>query len=278
MKKITILSVALLLSFVFVTNTTHATVGGPTYISNIQTTSFNSPEIIYEVANQGGRGCPPVIYSQNILTGQTKTLLSCDQAEKLSEIDYQTEREVILAKYPVILDRIDLNKNKVTAATVAINEQEMDEAKGFFGKTDFTIDIFQNAIKKSTLSYSGCSPIQPHIIEGYKAPNNKSLMLVVSTKGDCFEGGYTLQRIFFVPDITIYDAASLPSVINKDPLPGPGNISFIAKVPATTAPSAAPKTSTETEKDEAGTLINYRIIIGILIVLVLGLAYKKAKR
>ncbi len=273
MKKIIIFSTILIISYFFNVGASNATVGGPTYISNIQSALDNASEIIYEVHSQGGRGCPPEIYSQNIQTGEKKVVLSCNQSEKLSNLDYETEREVTLAKYPTILKRIDLNKNKVTAVTTAIDVQEIDEAKGFFGKTDFTIDIFQNNVKKTTLTYSGCKANQQHIIEGYKTPDNMYLVLVVSTIGDCFEGGYTAQRLFIVPNITFYDSTSLPVIANEDPAPGIGNLSFIAKISSETPNQNGTGT---TGKNNTAT-VNYQIIIAILIVIVISLAVQRSK-
>jgi hypothetical protein len=296
MKKIIFFSAVLILSYIINTPVSQATVGGPTYINNIQTDA-SGQEIIYEVMGGDGRGCPPEIYSYNISTGSTKVLLSCNDSERLSNFEYETELELTMSKYPVILKRIDLNKNKITAEAVVTGEQEYDESLGNWGKTDFSIDIFQDGIKKMTKAYSGCKPEQQQIIEGYRIPNSKNMVLVLSTVTDCFEGGYLGQNPFIVPNITVYDATSLSITKNQAPTPGNGRISLIASKTASTDTQASiasidrdtnmganteagidNEMQNKTNGDSGLPALNYQIFIGILLVIILALIFRKSTK
>ncbi|MEI6849999.1 MAG: hypothetical protein WCK29_03095, partial [archaeon] len=54
------------------------------------------------------------------------------------------------------LKKVDLNNNKIKAVAKVVKEEKFDESKGFFGKTDFSVDIFQNNIydKEVTKNYN----------------------------------------------------------------------------------------------------------------------------
>src|SRR5687768_9496318 len=79
MKKYVILSIAT--GAYFAAAIVFATVGGPTYISNI---AWNAKDnsAYYTVHDGGGRGCPPIINKINISTLARSEVKSCDQLEK----------------------------------------------------------------------------------------------------------------------------------------------------------------------------------------------------
>lgn len=283
MKKITLFSAVLILVYLINVPPSHATVGGPTFISNIQTDA-KGQEIIYEIWFQSGKGCPPELHSYNLQIGLKKVLLSCDELLKLSNRDQMVETEVTMSKYPVMLKRIDLNKNKITAVSTVTDEQKYDELKGLFGKTSFSLDIFQDGIKKTTYVYQGCKPEQQQIIDGYRIPNSKFMILILSTTGNCFEGGYTKQHMIVVPNTTIYDANALSITTNATPTPGNGRITLVAKNPTGTTNQSSEETgqiSTEentTANTPNNSALNYQIFIGVLLVIILALIFKKSTR
>src|SRR3989344_4948947 len=80
MNKITFV---LLLAFVSLApaGEARATVGGPTYISQI---AFNAKEssVYYTVHDNGGRGCQPIIHSIDLTTLKDSEIKSCSQIEQ----------------------------------------------------------------------------------------------------------------------------------------------------------------------------------------------------
>ncbi len=292
MKKITYFGLLLILTYFINVSITNATVGGPTYISNIQTN--NGQDIAYQVSNMGGRGCPPEVYSYNVINGKSNLILSCNDLEKLNSVDAMTELEITLSKYPIILNKIDLNKNKISAVAKVIREEKYDESKGLWGKTDFSVDIFQNNVKKTTLEYSGCRPEQNHTIEGYANPESNYIILKVSTIGDCFEGGYTSQSIYSLSNINFYDEAAIPiESINAEPTNNKSNLSFIAQNQKVINDSKnnevvdnaqnnirydnnseiIDKSTNKSEKPISS--LSYQIFIGVLVIIILTLILKR---
>ncbi len=254
-------------------NTSQATVGGPEYISNIQGKN-GSTEIIYEINSYSGRGCRPTIVTEDTVTGIKKILLPCDKSEKLSDNDFLIEEEVLLSGYPTVLDRIDLNKNKITAVITSAIEEKYDPSNGKFGKTDFDVDIYQDGVRKTSIKYQGCKPDQSHVINGYRMLNNKSIVLVVSTIGDCFEGGYTEQRIFVVKDINIFDSKPLPIVNNAEAIIDGGSLTMDYKDKVVNNEQV----STEVKVDNKNSNVSfYQITIILLVLIVLALVVSRRK-
>ncbi len=289
MKKITLFSTTFAVFYLLSVSVTNATVGGSIIISSIQTASPYSEEIIYELNNYGGKGCPPEVFSLSLRTNVRQVILGCDDISlNSSQNAYDAKLESVLSQYPTLVKRIDLAKNKITAQITVIGEEKFNPATGSFGRTDFRLDIFQDGDKKGSFNYSGCSVDQPHVIEGYAVPNLGYLVLLVSSKGDCFEGGYAYERLFSVPNITFFNSNSLSLKGNKEAAPGPGNIYAIAsKTTAstssvnTTKNTSAPLPQSDepqpniTETRESSFILSYMFIIGALVVIILVLVFKR---
>lgn len=277
MKNTHIILLFLFISLVSFNSIANATVGGPTYIHSVQTDS-QGKEVIYQTEDLGGRGCPPEIFSINIQTGAKNVLIDCDDTENFDAITNMAKLEETLAKFPIILNRIDLLKNGISAVSKVVAEEKYDESKGNFGKTDFSVDILQDGTKKETFTYSGCTPGQPQVIEGYDIPNSTSIALVLSTKGDCFEGGYSMDRIFIVPNVKKTDTTPLSTKSDGDVTAKEGDLSFTATNNSSSEPTileAIPMpTTTITERSP---LNGYHIAIGLLVLVILGLLGRKKK-
>jgi len=241
MKKFTITSVIVAVFSLSILSTVHATVGGETLIQSILYSPSNSQQIIYKVQNYGGKGCPPEIFSFSTQTGVSTALISCNDADGTSQTKFNSISEDTLSQYPNLLRHIDLSKNKISARLTLVAEQEVDEASQNFGRADFHLDVFQNGEKKTGINYSGCSKDQVHIVEGYIVPNKNWMALLVSTKGDCFEGGYASENLYLVPNITLYNQAPL-LIKDKGATAGNGNLSLIATTPI------VPQTQVQTPK------------------------------
>lgn len=293
MKKSTIFGTAIAVAFLLNVSITNATVGGPTLIHSLQYSSSKPQEIIFEAQNYGGKGCPPEIFSLDLNTGAIKTVVDCDDVDwDLAQNGYNAKLEYTLSQYPSLLRHIDLNINNITAEVTVTGEEKYNPNAGFFGRTDYRLDVFQNGVKKGSYNYSGCSVDQPHVIEGYTVPNTRNLVLLVSSKGDCFEGGYAVERLFVVPNVTFSDIKSLPLKGSKEASPGPGNLYLMAKpanVPLmvntakpTMKPSQTPIIQSPAVNDTVSNPLpgssdsfSYLFVIGALVLIILVLILKK---
>lgn len=292
MKKIKFL--LFILGLTIFTHSANATTGGPTYIKNIQTGNTNI-EIIYEVKNLGGRGCPPEIYRFNLNTNKQDILISCnDEDADTNATNYARKLENIFSMYPNILERINLNSNNIDASFSNADKTKFDIDKGNPGNTNFTLDIFQDNDRKATVNFKGCNPDQKHIIEGYRVPNSRNIVIVVSSTGDCWEGGYIYERLFVVRDINIYDITPLPIQGERPAISDIGNITIWADIKAEKNISKEDSNSIKSEvvnkidnkeiesknvgsTSDSPNSLYYNIIIILLILIILIEAIKKNK-
>ncbi|MDP3996511.1 MAG: hypothetical protein Q8P86_02360, partial [bacterium] len=78
------LSVFVFSLLLLTTESSFATVGGPTYISDFK---YNpADESVYYIVNsQSGRGCPPELAKISLNSGISEMALSCDEGEKILE-------------------------------------------------------------------------------------------------------------------------------------------------------------------------------------------------
>lgn len=277
---------------------TNATVGGPTLIDSIQYSSANKSQIIYEELSYSGKGCPPGITLMNLQTSARTKLASCNDADWMNSTSYNAKLENILASYPSLLKHIDLGKNNISAQITITGRKSATEQNYFLESTDFRLDVFQNGEKKASYTYSGCSTSQLHVIEGYIIPNVNTLVLLVSTKGDCFEGGYTRETLYTVPNITLYNQSPLALKNNNEAKPGTGNLSLVATksdVPplpgepqntykylpqngervSNTEPTATPITISVDQSTQPNNTLAFEVIIGALIAIILILILRK---
>jgi hypothetical protein len=226
---------------IFNANSVQATVGGPTYIYDIRA-GGDVGEIVYVKKNLGGSGCPPEIYKISTETNKASSLVGC--YDGIDPADYDAKFNSVLNGYPTLLNRINLESNSIEAVVKVIREVEVDEEKEiYFPQTDFGLDVYQNGIQKTTLTYTGCTTDQPHVIEGYAVPNSNLIALLVSTKGDCFEGGYITERLYVVPNITVNDSTALPLREKNTPAiaNAVGNLTISLGNPGEVTPPIQPK-------------------------------------
>ncbi len=277
--------------FILSVSPVQATVGGPTYIYNIRsnTDSDSGREIgvMYEEQNIGGKGCPPEIYALDTKTGKRNVLVSCDEGIGNDTSSYQTKFAITLAKYPILLNRINLKYNSIRAKATVIREIGGDYENNVSPKTDFSLDIFQNNEKKATLAYSGCKPEQPHIIEGYTIPVNNFIALLVSTIGDCFETGYVREQLYIVPGITPHYPTALkirekntPAVVDAGS--ENGSLLVVAEKPSVIPIKPDEVTPPVLPQETVPSNLNlpelvYQIIIGSLILVIIVLFVFKLK-
>lgn len=185
-----------------------ATVGGPTYISSI---AFNAKEnsVYYIVHDNGGRGCPPIIHKVNVATGTHSEVKSCDQLESEdvhSEEGRQKYNQFIHDTVTVLpaLGSVSLSKNRIDVQVKSLRAEFME---GFEEPVwwNFEARIAQDGKEIKKINFRGCAKDQPHIFEGYMVPNSGKMAILISNKGDCFEGGYVKESLHLISGIKYYD-------------------------------------------------------------------------
>lgn len=194
---ISLLSVFLGLSLF--TSVANATVGGPTYIHEFK---YNpKDESVYYIQNDsGGRGCPPVLMKISLATGKSAVVYSCDQGEKLlSDGNYDssrvyTEINTITSGFKDITP-INLKKNNISIDIDFVESEKFPEIDEIV-RSKFMATVYQDDKKITQLPLQGCNTEQPFTFAGYAIPGfDKKIILLLSTKGDCFEGGYTNESL-----------------------------------------------------------------------------------
>ena len=75
----------------------------------------------------------------------------------------------------------------------------------------FKVDILRNNQKLRTLEYSGCRPDQAHEFKIYSLLNQENFLLKSTSIGDCFEGGYNVDKLYLVLGST--RSFSIPSYV-----------------------------------------------------------------
>jgi hypothetical protein len=186
-------------------STTLATVGGPTYIGFF---TYNSAdESVYYVHNsQSGRGCPPELKKISLATKEVSTSFSCDQGEALVGRGNYTEG-LALARDRINqittsfkdITPISLPKNNIRIDVTFVRSEKVDPSIDWTSLSHFTATVYQGNTKVDEFPITGCAIEQPFTFAGYTVPGfDKKIILLSSTKGDCFEGGYISERLHVV--------------------------------------------------------------------------------
>lgn len=209
--KLFVSALFLLAVFSFLTSTekVFATVGGPTYISGIASDATNK-FLYYTVNDGGGRGCPPIVHKVDLNTLQDAPVKSCDDFEKefpYTEAGLQAYNQFISSVYEnfLYLGSVSLEKNNITVDVKFISE-EIQEGYGDSPVwSNFRARISQDGRELGSIDFRGCTADQPHIFEGYMIPNSDTMALLISNKGDCFEGGYVKETLHVISGVKYYD-------------------------------------------------------------------------
>ena len=186
-----------------------ATVGGPTYLSEIAYNASNNA-IYYLVNNYGGKGCPPIIHSINLANNQNTEVKTCDEVlqeyfKDYSEENNQKYRQFISDFYENLshpyLGSVSLKKNKINVNVRALSEHVENGEKYW---TEFRATITQDNKDVAKIDFRGCDKEQPHVFEGYKIPNSDAMVGLISNKSNCFEGGYTGEALYPIKNVKYY--------------------------------------------------------------------------
>ncbi len=214
--------------FSCVTPTVQATVGGPTFVYDLKYNASDS-SVYYTKQDGGGKGCPPELHKILLTTLEKSTVISCDQGIENSG-DMREEIAFITAQMKD-LTQLHLSKNNFEIKVFTGEAKTI--AEGWVSERSFVAQVFQDGNFISEIKLTGCEANQSFTFAGYAIPSlTKRIALLVSAKGDCFEGGYTTESLHVINDITIYDRAiSGTPKSNTDLKPTTATLSVSAKMP-----------------------------------------------
>jgi uncharacterized membrane protein len=257
----------------------YATVGGPTYVGSF-TYSHDSESVYYTQITEGGRGCPPELKTISLDTGKIGTSFSCDQGESLATGDYQetltkvTNEISKLTKDQKPLMPLSLPLNKISVDVSFVREEFAEGDPSMRIKSYFLAEVYQNERKIDEFEITGCSKDQPFTFAGYSIPGfEKKIILLSSTKGDCWEGGYTREQLHVVggPLATLDTRFSTSEVktLNAPLVPSESTLVVFEKDGKST-PTAPIATTSGQE-----TSSSVKIILIIIAALVVGMVFGK---
>ncbi|MFA7302231.1 MAG: hypothetical protein WC030_00585 [Candidatus Paceibacterota bacterium] len=180
----------------------HATTGGPTYVYSFTYNPTNE-SVYYVRQSEGGRGCPPELWKMSLATGKTDVVFSCSQGEALMQANGSGGATAVqLAINTIVKDFKDLTPIHLPKNTIAVDvdfvraENTYPESDGI-AQSHFTTRVYQGTKKVAEMPIIGCAIDQPFLFAGYAIPGyDKKIVLLLSTKGDCFEGGYVNETLY----------------------------------------------------------------------------------
>ncbi len=271
--------VACLFTLFVGTNTAHATVGGPTFVYDF--TYNHADESVYYIRNsQNGRGCPPELLKISLATGASQVAYSCDEGEKLLvpangyDLFPVNTKIVSLTNSFKPLTPIHLKKNDFSVEVRFVNYENISPEIDEILKANFIASVSQAGKKLVEFPIVGCKETQPFTFAGYAIPGfEKKIVLLLSAKGDCWEGGYINESLHVVGGVTILDRTS---VVDFDKRNAPliaanGTLEVFAadnKVVASTTTDIAPQGTSGTRN--FGILLAGAVIIGLAAGVILG--------
>ncbi len=193
---------AMSLSLITLPTTAHATVGGPTTISDFK---YNPEDesIYYVVTDDNGKGCPPMLYKIGLLSEQSESVYSCDmgfafRAEN-QNLSVYSEFQIITEGFKP-LSPINLTKNNIVIDVAYTGEGETNPV-GI--SKEVTISVYQNGNKIDSFNATACNLEQPFNFQGYSIPGfEKKIALLLSAKRNCFEGGYIGETLHIINNIS----------------------------------------------------------------------------
>lgn len=196
------------------TDTAHATVGGPTFIQDF---SYNPADesVYYQKISGDGRGCPPELMRLSLASGVTDKALSCDEGEALQETATAQNTSPVTTKIydltrsfkPLI--PISLKKNDISVDIHFTGYENISPDVSEIQKANFVATAYQGNKKLLEFPIIGCSMGQPFSFAGYAVPGfEKKIVLLLSSKGDCWEGGYIRENLYVVSGVSNLDRTS----------------------------------------------------------------------
>jgi len=193
--------------------TVQATVGGPTFIYDLR---YNPQDesVYYTKVSESGRGCPPELMKISLVSGQSQVVFSCSDGEKLTassgyEFSLVAEEINKIVSNFNNLAQINLKKNKISIDVSFVDYKKYGPETNEIQSANFIASVYQDNKKVIDLPITGCNLEQPFTFAGYAIPGfDKKIVLLLSTKGDCWEGGYTYESLYVVGGLDNLDKTS----------------------------------------------------------------------
>jgi hypothetical protein len=189
----------------FTPNQTNATVGGPTTINEFK---YNrTDESIYYILNSySGRGCPPMLYKLGLISEKNEVVYSCSEGEEFLQGNPQSS---VYTQFNEItngfknLAPIHLKNNNIA---IDVNYMGEGETNPVAESKKIEVVVYQNGNKIDEFQTTSCNLEQPFIFEGYEIPGfEKKIILLMSAKRNCNEGGYIGETIHVINNISNLD-------------------------------------------------------------------------
>jgi hypothetical protein len=194
------------LSFTFafsITNNVFATVGGSTLLYNFK---YNPADesVYYTQIDESGRGCPPTLRKISLVDESVQTVFSCEQGEDLIDNNWEN-RYLIDQKINEITNQfkdllpISLKENNFNIDVKFLTEKYIGDEEQYLIGRIFSTEIYQNGEIIDQKEISSCDSEDPFLFEAYSIPGfEKKILLLMSAKRDCVEGGYVSDSVYIV--------------------------------------------------------------------------------
>lgn len=220
-----------------------ATVGGETFIYDFKYNPSNE-SVYYIQIDRSGRGCPPELKKLSLGLEKLTDVFSCDQGEKMTEEQVNSYISTVTAKLKPLIP-LSLKSNAISVDIRFIKEETYDSTSKDILMRHFVADIYQNSKKIKEFPITGCSLAQPFTFQGYSIPGfDKKIILLISAKNNCNEGGYIYESLQVLGGVTNLDKTVTDNFYKSlSPLlPNEGNLVIYESDKVTTIVTASTST------------------------------------
>jgi len=208
-------TLSIIFGVLFIAGSATATVGGPTFINEFK---YNPQDesVYYILRSESGRGCPPELMKMSLNSGKSQIVFSCDQGEKLLEGSTNYDVSPVVTAIGNItrnfkyLTPINLKDNRISVDISFVNYTNLTPEISEIKNANFTASVYQDNKKVAEFPITGCNLEQPFVFAGYAVPGfDKKIVMLLSAKGDCWEGGYIYERLHVVGGVSNLDKTQL---------------------------------------------------------------------
>lgn len=212
---------------------TNATVGGPTTINDFK---YNrTDESIYYILNSySGKGCPPMLYKIGLESEKNDAVYSCEEGFEFLQSNPQSP---IYTQFNEItngfknLTPIHLKDNGIE---IDVNYKGEGETNPVAESKRVEVVVYQNGNKIDEFQTTSCNLDQPFIFEGYQIPGfEKKIILLMSAKRNCFEGGYIEETLYVINNVSNLDKTRTTNFYKTHEILTPDESSLIVFEPNT---------------------------------------------
>jgi hypothetical protein len=112
------------------------------------------------------------------------------------------------------LSSVNLKKNNIGITVEETGTETIPGDPSYVYRRNFTIHVFQGGVEKSAFKTTGCGSDQPFVIDGYGVVDQNwkidatKLVLLLSRKSDCMEGGYIGESLHTLAGIKLNNTES----------------------------------------------------------------------